>query len=82
MLSFCDAMLEIRKEAQDIIDGKQPKDDNLLKNAPHPLGVITAEQWDKPYTRNQAAYPLPYLVHKKFWPTVSRIDDGEPLSNI
>ena len=72
-------MIEIRKEAQDVIDGKQPKESNLLKNAPHPLSVITAEQWDKPYSRTKAAYPLPYLKQKKFWPSVTRIDDGKLL---
>ncbi len=72
-------MIEIRKEAQGIIEGKQPKDNNWLKNAPHPIPVVTLseEEWNRPYSRQQAAYPLPYLLEKKFWPTVTRIDDGE-----
>ncbi|KAJ7207389.1 glycine dehydrogenase-like protein [Mycena haematopus] len=76
---FCDAMIQIRKEAQDIIAGKQPKDNNLLKNAPHPVSVIalSEEEWKRPYSRKSAAYPLPWLEEKKFWPTVSRIDDGK-----
>jgi len=79
---FCDAMIQIRKEAEDVITGKQPKDNNLLKNAPHPISVIVANEWDRPYTREQAAYGLPWLKEKKFWPTVSRIDDGEfPLTS-
>ena len=76
---FCDAMIFIRKEADEIIAGKQPKDNNLLKNAPHPLSVIVLpeEEWKRPYSRMQAAYPVPWLVEKKFWPSVTRIDDGE-----
>ncbi|KAJ3555322.1 hypothetical protein NM688_g2644 [Phlebia brevispora] len=68
----------IRKEADDIISGKQPKDNNLLKNAPHPISVMTLSdaEWNRPYTREQAAYPVPSLKEKKFWPTVSRIDDA------
>ncbi|KAF7347687.1 Glycine cleavage system P protein [Mycena venus] len=75
---FCDAMIQIRKEAEDIITGKQPQDNNLLKNAPHPASVIalSEEEWNRPYSRKSAAYPLPWLQEKKFWPTVSRIDDA------
>ncbi|EMD41915.1 hypothetical protein CERSUDRAFT_110471 [Gelatoporia subvermispora B] len=75
---FCDAMIQIRKEAEDIISGKQPKDNNLLKNAPHPVSVIalSEDQWNRPYSRQTAAYPLPWLLERKFWPTVSRIDDA------
>ncbi|KAF8899007.1 glycine cleavage system P-protein-domain-containing protein [Infundibulicybe gibba] len=75
---FCDAMIQIRQEAEDIITGKQPKDNNLLKNAPHPASVIALSEaeWNRPYSRQTAAYPLPWLVEKKFWPTVSRIDDA------
>ncbi|PPQ67173.1 hypothetical protein CVT25_005774 [Psilocybe cyanescens] len=75
---FCDAMVAIRKEAEDIITGKQPKDNNLLKNAPHPTSVIVSSEqdWNRPYSREQATYPLPWLREKKFWPTVSRIDDA------
>ncbi|KAL0951541.1 hypothetical protein HGRIS_008225 [Hohenbuehelia grisea] len=75
---FCDTMIQIRQEAEDIITGKQPKDNNLLKNAPHPIHVLTLpeDQWNCPYTREQAAYPMPWLLEKKFWPTVSRVDDA------
>lgn len=75
---FCDAMLEIRREAEEIIEGTHPKDNNLLKNAPHSLAVVVQsdEDWKRPYSRQRAAYPLPYLLEKKFWPTVSRIDDA------
>ncbi|KAJ7170055.1 glycine cleavage system P-protein-domain-containing protein [Mycena filopes] len=75
---FCDAMIQIRKEAEDVITGKQPKDNNLLKNAPHPASVIalSEEEWNRPYSRQTAAYPVAWLQEKKFWPTVSRIDDA------
>ncbi|KDQ63276.1 hypothetical protein JAAARDRAFT_120793 [Jaapia argillacea MUCL 33604] len=75
---FCDAMIQIRKEAEDVITGKQPKDNNVLKNAPHPISVLTLteEEWKRPYSRSTAVYPAPWLVETKFWPTVSRIDDG------
>ncbi|TFK56654.1 glycine dehydrogenase [Heliocybe sulcata] len=75
---FCDAMIQIHQEAQDIITGKQPKDNNVLKNAPHPPQVIALPdaEWSRPYSRMTAAYPKPWLLEKKFWPTVSRIDDA------
>ncbi|KAF9454111.1 glycine dehydrogenase [Macrolepiota fuliginosa MF-IS2] len=75
---FCDAMIQIRKEAENIITGKQPKENNLLKNAPHTMSVMTLpeDKWKRPYTREEAAYPLPWLREKKFWPTVSRLDDA------
>ncbi|RDB28902.1 putative glycine dehydrogenase (decarboxylating), mitochondrial [Hypsizygus marmoreus] len=73
---FCDAMIQIRQEAEDVITGKQPKDNNLLTNAPHPMSVIAKSEWNRPYSRQTAAYPLPWLVEKKFWPTVARVDDA------
>jgi len=75
---FCDAMIQIRKEAQDIIDGKQPRDNNVLRNAPHPLSVVISDDkdWSKPYSRQTAVYPLPWLKTHKFWPSISRIDDA------
>ncbi|KAG9097308.1 glycine decarboxylase subunit P [Ceratobasidium sp. 370] len=75
---FCDAMIQIRKETEDIITGAQPKDNNLIKNAPHPMSVIVSseEEWNRPYSREVAAFPLPWLKQRKFWPTVSRIDDA------
>lgn len=72
---FCDAMLNIREEIREIEEGKQPKDNNVLVNAPHSIKSLLTEKWDKPYSREKAAYPVPNLKHRKFWPTVSRIDD-------
>lgn len=70
---FCDAMISIRKE----ID-KASKDDpnNVLKNAPHTMAMLTSDQWDLPYSRETAAFPLEYIRDNKFWPTVRRVDDA------
>ena len=73
---FCDAMVEIRKEIQEIQDGAYDKEDNVLKNAPHTASLITADQWDKPYSREKAAYPLAYIRDNKFWPSVGRVDNA------
>lgn len=70
---FCEAMISIRGEI-DAASAEQPN--NPLKNAPHTLAMITAEHWDMPYTRAEAAFPLPYLQDNKFWPAVRRVDDA------
>ncbi|KAK7433216.1 glycine decarboxylase subunit P [Neonectria magnoliae] len=76
---FVDAMISIREEIRDIEEGKQPREGNVLKNAPHPqIDLIKGDgegKWERPYSRERAAYPLPYLEEKKFWPTVARIED-------
>ena len=70
---FCDAMISIKKE----IDNASKDDvNNMLKNAPHTLAMLTADQWDFPYSREEAAYPLDYIRDNKFWPTVRRVDDA------
>ncbi len=74
---FCDAMLEIRNEIDEIAAGKYPHDNNVLHNAPHPVETITANGWDYPYDREKAAYPLPYLREGfKFWVSVGRVDNA------
>ncbi|WOO85173.1 Putative glycine dehydrogenase (decarboxylating), mitochondrial [Vanrija pseudolonga] len=73
---FINALIEIRKEADEIVAGKQSKEDNVFKNAPHPLSVITAGEWNKPYSREKAAFPVASLKASKFWPTVGRVDDA------
>jgi glycine dehydrogenase len=73
---FCHAMILIRAEIQDIIDGRQPRTNNVLKNAPHTAQVVTASQWDRSYSREQAAYPAPWVKDHKFWPHVGRIDEA------
>ncbi len=74
---FCDALIEIRKEIKAVEDGEQPRKENVLKMAPHPLQDLLRENWQRSYGREQAAYPLPWLREKKFWPSVTRVDDGE-----
>ena len=73
---FCEAMIAIRGEIQEIVEGRVPRDNNVLKNAPHAAEVVTATQWNRPYSREQAAFPLPWVRERKFWPAVSRIDDA------
>ncbi len=70
---FCDALISIRKE----IDESSPNDqDNLLKNAPHTLAMLTADSWEFKYTREAAAFPLDFVADNKFWPSVRRTDDA------
>ena len=72
---FCDAMIAIRQEIQDVIDGKADPKDNVLKYAPHTAAAVSADEWPHAYSRHQAAYPLPFVRARKFWPTVGRIDN-------
>lgn len=71
---LCDALISIRQEIKDIEDGKADKENNVVINAPHPMEVICADKWDKPYTRQQAAFPMAH--DDKYWPTTARIDDA------
>lgn len=74
---FCDALLSIHDEIDEIARGEYPADDNVLHNAPHTAAVITADEWKRPYSRQKAAYPLPYLAQSnKFWPSVSRVNNA------
>ena len=73
---FCEALIEIRNEIREIEEGKADKANNVLKNAPHTVATITADVWDKPYSRQKAAFPLAYIREAKFWPSVSRIDNA------
>jgi glycine dehydrogenase len=70
---FCDAMISIRKE---IVEATQDETNNILKNAPHTLEMLTADEWDFPYSRQQAAFPLDFVSNNKFWPAVRRVDDA------
>ena len=72
---FCDALIAIRAEIQAVIDGTADPKDNVLKNAPHTAAAVSASDWAHPYTREQAAYPLPFVRANKFWPAVGRIDN-------
>jgi len=73
---FCNAMISIRQEIQDVIDGKMDANDNPLKNAPHTASAVTIDNWKHSYSRQKAAYPAPWLKKHKYWPTVGRIDNA------
>lgn len=78
---FVDALVSIREEIREIEEGKVPREGNVLKMSPHPLSDIIGgdgedgAKWDRPYSRTKAAYPLPWLKEKKFWPSVARVND-------
>jgi len=72
---FCDALIAIRKEIEDVVTGKVDPKDNVLKNAPHTAAAVTINDWSHPYSREQAAFPLPWVRAAKFWPSVGRIDN-------
>jgi glycine dehydrogenase len=73
---FIEAMIKIRQEIADIEAGKYPKDNNLLKNAPHTADCIINRTWEYPYTPAEAVYPLPYLMKNKYWVPVRRVDNA------
>jgi len=70
---FCDALISIRKE---IDEASADEPNNVLKNSPHTLAMLTANEWNFPYTREKAAYPLDYLAENKFWPAIRRVDEA------
>jgi glycine dehydrogenase len=72
---FCEAMIQIRKEIDAVVTGRADKQDNVLKNAPHTAEAVTATEWTHPYSREEAAFPLPFVKANKFWPSVGRIDN-------
>ena len=72
---FCDALIAIRREIQSVIDGTVDAKDNVLKNAPHTADAVSADEWSHPYSRVQAAFPLPFVRANKIWPAASRIDN-------
>ena len=73
---FCDALLSIRAEIREIEEGKADKASNVLKHAPHTQSAVLLGDWDRPYSREKAVFPLSYVKSNKFWPTVSRIDSA------
>lgn len=73
---FVDAMIAIRSEIQEIEDGKYPKDNNVLKNAPHTAEEAVSDLWEYPYSREKAIYPLDSIRNAKFWVSVSRVDNS------
>ena len=80
---FVEALVSIREEIREIEEGKVPRDRNVLKMSPHPISDIidgdgdAGAKWDRPYSRDMAAYPLPWLREKKFWPSIGRVNDSK-----
>ncbi len=72
---YCDALISIRQEIDEIASGIYPLDDNVLKNAPHTIEEVARDTWTHAYTRQKAVFPLPYLRRRKFWPSVARINN-------
>lgn len=73
---YINALISIREEIREIEEGRMDKTDNMLKNAPHTMEHCMSDEWNHPYPREKAAFPLPYLREKKQWPTVGRVDGG------
>lgn len=71
---FCDALIAIRQEIDDVMTGKYAEDNNPIANAPHTMQVVCAEEWNYPYSRKVAAFPMEH--EDKYWPTISKIDDA------
>jgi glycine dehydrogenase len=72
---FCDAMIAIRREIHDVEEGRVRAEESPLRRAPHTAGAVTAAAWDRPYSREQGAFPAPWVKEAKFWPSVARIDN-------
>ena len=70
---FCDAMISIRQEIE---HSSKEDTNNILKNAPHTMAMLTADEWLLPYSRQEAAFPLDFVTDNKFWPSVRRVDDA------
>ena len=73
---FCEAMISIRAEAEAISSGSSDAENNPLRRAPHTLAAVTADVWDRPYSRQQAAFPTEGQLHNKFWPSVARVNNA------
>jgi glycine dehydrogenase len=73
---FCAAMIHIRGEIDDVISGKADRANNVLKHSPHTAATVSASNWTHPYSREEAAFPLPFVRENKFWPSVGRIDNA------
>jgi glycine dehydrogenase len=72
---FCDAMISIHGEIESVANGKADAKNNVLKNAPHTARQIASGKWDRPYSREEGAFPAPWTRDYKFWPAVARIDN-------
>lgn len=79
---FCEAMMSIRREIALIEEGTLNKKDNMLKHAPHTQFLVCSDSWDRPYSRETAAFPLYYVTHNKFWPPVARVNNTHGDRNL
>ncbi len=79
---FCEAMISIKKEADEIAAGKYDKADNVIKNAPHTMKLVVSDKWEKKYSREKAAFPLSWVKSNKFWPSVARVDNAHGDRNL
>ncbi|WP_207423246.1 aminomethyl-transferring glycine dehydrogenase [Desertivirga brevis] len=79
---FCDSMIAIKGEIDEVATGLADEADNVLKNAPHTLAVLTTDNWDRPYSRHKAAYPLDWIATRKFWPSVGRVNESKGDRNL
>ena len=79
---FCEAMIAIGEEIQQIAAGEMDPTDNPLVHAPHPMDIVLADEWDRPYSRTVAALPAPWLLERKFWPAVGRLNDAQGDRNL
>ena len=73
---FCDALIRIRQEIRDVEEGRSPEGNNALSHAPHTAAVVASDAWDRPYSRESAVFPAPWVRERKFWPAVGRIDNA------
>jgi glycine dehydrogenase len=73
---FCDAMIQIKMEIDAVAEGKLDAEDNPLKNSPHTLHEVTADEWPHSYSRQVAAYPLPWVMNSKFWASSNRVNNS------
>ena len=79
---FCEALISIRKEIEEISSKKADVTDNVLKNAPHTAKVLIADEWKHAYSREKAAYPIKWVRENKFWPSVGKIDNAHGDRNL
>ncbi len=79
---FCEAMIAIGEEIRQVAAGEMDRADNPLVHAPHPMDVVLADEWDRPYSRTVAALPAPWLLERKFWPAVGRLNDAQGDRNL
>ena len=79
---FCEAMIAIGEEIRQVAAGEMDPTDNPLVHAPHPVDVVLADEWDRPYSRSVAALPAPWLLERKFWPAVGRLNDAQGDRNL